>query len=247
MSLLLATFVASILSALEPGPDIVVAEIVGPVTIISAEGQEIVLADLYRFAGETADDPGLVWATQRLSELVQDQRLRSAIPSLPTDRYGRQRLHLILEDGRWLQEALLAEGAAVSAPWGGPNAIINGLDQAEQIARQQRLGFWRRRAVNIRVDKLDPSMEGRFVRAMGVVHKVTGTDRGIFLNFGDDYDTDTTVLVPKRSAQSLGGLRQLKQLTGKSVVARGALDWWNGPFLTIDRPGMLYAVPPSPP
>jgi micrococcal nuclease len=67
------------------------------------------------------------------------------------DKYGRLLAYLQLPDGRFLNEALLAEGCAYADPR-FPHSFFNKYQQLEASARSRKKGLWQ----NITADQLPP-------------------------------------------------------------------------------------------
>ncbi|MEM8840010.1 MAG: hypothetical protein AAGE89_18125, partial [Pseudomonadota bacterium] len=81
---------------------------------------------------------------------------------------------------------------------------------------------------------------GEFAIIEGRVRAVHETNRAVFLNFGDDWKTDFSVILTpqlaailEREAQSYGGFENLK------VQVRGYLDIYYGPSLKVEHEGQV--------
>ena len=73
------------------------------------------------------------------------------MPNPTRDKYGRLLAYLQLPDGRFLNEALLAEGCAYADPR-FPHSFFNKYQQLEASARSRKKGLWQ----NITADQLPP-------------------------------------------------------------------------------------------
>ncbi|MGF1606124.1 MAG: thermonuclease family protein [Rhodothalassiaceae bacterium] len=224
---------------LTPGPEIRVEAVTGPAQLRLVDGRVLVLAELHGFAPDERTEPALDWARQQLAALIGSDPVATAVDDAFQDRYGRLRAHLMTADGRWVQEVLLLQGAALLHPWDPPAAVLSRLRSAEAEARGARTGLWARRLSPYLAEAVPYQARGRFVIVRGRVHSVGRARRGTFVNFSDDYDSDFTVFVPSGQTRAFGGRRSFEAMIGQAVEARGVLHWWNGPFMRLDRPSLL--------
>jgi endonuclease YncB( thermonuclease family) len=88
------------------------------------------------------DEPLAAAARDRLRELVQGKSVRLVLEEEQRDHYGRWLAHLVLMDGRSVEEALIKDGlaSAIAIP---PNVgQWRRLFEAEGAARAARRGLW---------------------------------------------------------------------------------------------------------
>lgn len=228
-------------AGLARGPDIIVAAARGPAELELADGRRVMLAALLA-EPLPPDDPARERVRQRLAELTLDARVRAYADGPPRDRHGRLRAHLVTADGQWVQAVLLREGLALLAPWWPDRAVLAELQRAEARARATRAGLW---GGHWRVLTAEPPPRvetGRYSLIAGRVASVGRSQAGVYLNFGSDYRTDSTLFVPSGRLRAFGGMAGLRALEGRRVLARGMMDWWNGPFLRLDRPALLQTL-----
>lgn len=134
-----------------------------------------------------ADEPLAVAARSYLSRLLADQPV-TLVPDQEThDRYGRMLAHVLLPDGRSVQELLLEQGLAslIALP---PNLDrIERYQAAERRARTQRRGLWSHPYfAPVAAAQLDPGRTGfRFVR--GRVQRLGKSGRYIYLDLSDQF------------------------------------------------------------
>lgn len=69
---------------------------------------------------------------------------------------------------------------------------------------------------------------GEFVIVKGRVLSTFQTRQDLYLNFGENYKTDFTVRIPKRSWKFFGAMND------KEITVRGVLRDYNGPMIVID-------------
>ena len=81
---------------------------------------------------------------------------------------------------------------------------------------------------------------GRFALVEGRIRSIGERRERTYLNFGADWNTDLTITIPKRTWQTMRerGLTAAL-LRGRRVRARGMVEEWRGPAITIMAPEML--------
>ena len=222
-----------------PGADVVVAGATAAGTLLAADGTEIVLAGLaFRQATDEAGESGAaVHLGDALSRLGTGT-IRIAPEGAP-DRYGRLHANAYLPDGRWLQAELVAAGLAVARPDGGTAPCMQKLLTAESAARMAEAGLWA--DSNFRVKRADdPSLfmrNGIYDLVEGRVVSVGYGSRMVFLDFGRNFRTDFTVMVPNALVPRLldAGIA-VDSLKGRAVRVRGVIEDSGGPAIRIADP-----------
>jgi hypothetical protein len=119
----------------------------------------------------------------------------------------------------------------------------------EAAARGKGLGLWaagQARPLPAEPGALNERI-GSFVLVEGRVRSVGDRGARIYLNFGRAWSQDFTITLPKRTWGILTarGL-SAEALTGRRVRARGILEEWNGPALTISGAEMIEILGPEP-
>jgi endonuclease YncB( thermonuclease family) len=198
-------------------------------------------------AAAGAASPWADKASDALRRLVAGNCLIIQPDAPEIDRYNQLQAHLYREDGRWLQQALLQDGLA---------RVLPGLDAAERVramlpieaaARAARAGIWADPAYAVRT----PDSVGRDVGTLqlveGRVLKATRVGPRVYLNFGEDWRRDFTIVVPAAAmpAFARAGIN-LTGLAGQPVRVRGLVDDFNGAMIEIDRPEFLELLAPQP-
>ncbi|MET0547195.1 MAG: thermonuclease family protein [Caulobacterales bacterium] len=150
-------------------------------------------------------------------------------------------------DWVWLQQALLIAGAARVRTTPNDRAAAAHLFAAERSARAKAIGLWADPRFMIR-DAEDPAAllkeTGTFVLVEGLVHITAKTKDRVFLNFGDDYQTDFTASIPEEAWSAWpSGAPDLLSLKGAHVRVRGVLEDRNGPSLELTHPEQLELLP----
>ena len=107
----------------------------------------------------------------------------------------------------------------------------------------QGLGLWRlERYKPVAADDLErlKGLVGRFALIEGRVRSVGERQQRTYLNFGADWNTDLTITIPKRTWQTMRDRGvTAAHLRGRRVRARGMVEEWRGPAITIMAPEML--------
>lgn len=162
------------------------------------------------------------------------------------DRWGR--LPAIVEaesEGGPLDlgRGLVAAGLALVDAGEADRLCQPGLLAAEARARAFRLGLWRDDGYKpVAASDLDTLVRriGRFALVEGRIRSVGERARRTYLNFGADWSRDLTITIPQRVWASLRerGV-SAASLRGRRVRARGLVEEWRGPAITIMAPEML--------
>jgi endonuclease YncB( thermonuclease family) len=149
-----------------------------------------------------------------------------------------------------LAQALVGRGLAFVDPSGGAPFCRPDLFAVEAAARRQGLGLWADdgyKAISAaKTDRLR-SRVGHFVLVEGRIRSVGERRQRTYLNFGWNWSSDFTVVIPKRIWSALQG-RGLTGpgLTGRMVRVRGIVEDWQGPAMTVTLPEMLERVDKGP-
>ena len=227
-----------------------VAEIVDGDTLVLADGR------IVRLAGVEAPKTYLVRpgagveavaaAARRALERLAGGKQVAIRPAEPArDRHGRIRAELTLEDGTWLQQAMVDLGFVRVRPFTGEDSCLDVLRAGEREAREARRGLWREAEFSV-VSAYDPSLverKGLYVIVEGRVISVGHGDRVDFLNFGHVWRRDFTVLVGARAARRLAESgRSTDTMIGKRVRVRGIIEERGGPAIRLSVPGEIEVL-----
>ena len=165
-------------------------------------------------------------------------RLEPAKPRL--DRHGRRLAH-VFSGALWLQRELVARGLAVVAPPLVSRERARTLLALERRARRSEPGLWRRDGARPVPAERARSALDRFAIVEGVVVATARGFRHRFVNFGEDWREDFTVLL-RRGRLSRAFPRGA--LEGRRVRVRGWVFYRNGPAIELADP--LYLEPLGP-
>ena len=184
-------------------------------------------------------EPYAVQAKRRLEALVKanNDQVSLRIGELSHDRYGRVLAHLYDRKGTSLEEQLVSEGLAYHAVVAPNIALADCLTQAEQYARQQRIGLWKN-ATFTPAKKLN---RGGFTLVQGRIEKVQRNRGGVWLELG----RSVTVNIPLNALQYFTD-ETFEQWQGRTLKTRGWVSERKGQQkkyakwrLTVSYPSML--------
>jgi micrococcal nuclease len=243
-AILLAAFVAC--TAVADGPAVEargnVAEVLDGGTFVLADGRTIRLAALDvprsgpdRRIGDTA--------RAALVGMVAGQEIGLALNGAATDRYGRHFAHVTDASGRWVQAELVRQGLARVVVVADDKGPVGELLALEGAARAARRGLWA--LPHYRIVNVEDA--GRFIDSFqiveGTVREVARNGGRVFLNFGADWRSDFTILVPAgvRRQYAASGL-DLGTLQGRMVRVRGWIKARNGPMVEIARAEQIEVI-----
>lgn len=188
--------------------------------------------------GRTAE-PYAVKATRRLTALVKanNNHVSLRVAEQSHDRYGRVLAHLYSRDGTNLEEQLIAEGLAYHVVLAPNVALAECLAQAEQSARQQRVGLWKT-ASYLPAKELT---QGGFTLLQGRIQKVERNAGGVWLELGHS----VTVQIPLPALHYFDH-DSFAQWQGRTIKTRGWVTERQGQQnkyarwrLTVSHPSML--------
>ena len=161
-----------------------------------------------------SDEPFAVSARRRLQALVDasDGVVGLQLGAEPRDRYQRTLAHVYGRNGQSLEAQLLAEGLGWQVVVAPNNQLAACQHQAEQAAREARLGLWRNPAL---VAAADVRQAG-FAVLHGRVSDVARNRGGVWIELDD-----TLVLHIPAKLQAAFDWSRLQGLAGQQVQARG--------------------------
>ena len=202
-------------------------------------------------AGDVVDDaagggwPAAQHAKAALEGLVLGRSIELGFGERRSDRYGRLLAHAFTRaqagaDAVWVQGWMLERGLARAYSLDGQSSCIAELIAHERIAREAATGLWSQAAYAVRgaedVDGL-LALRGTFQVVEGKVHAVADARGTTFLNFGEDFRQDFTILIKSkaRRAMTVAGLEP-KNLADHRVRVRGWIERRGGPLIEIHHP-----------
>ena len=175
-----------------------------------------------------------------LADMTLDRALTLHPGTRPTDRWGRTLAQLVRDDGLWVQGEMLRLGWARVYTFPDNRQLAGDMLALEREARAARRGIWGHPYYAI----VTPDRAGRVINTFqlveGIVVDAAEVKGRVYLNFGPDWKTDFTVMVPARVRKTLA--RQGMDpagFKGRTVRVRGWLKEYNGPVIEMTHPEQL--------
>ena len=185
-------------------------------------------------------------AKAALEALVLGRRVRLFYGGRRVDRYGRRLAQLVRDDGLWVQGAMLARGLARVYSFADNRAGVPDMLAIERTARARNLGLWADPYYRIRTVAEAARSVGGFQIVEGTVRVATEVRGRLYLNFGDDWRTDFTILIDKRARRAFTWpWRSPGELDGRRIRVRGWVKRWNGPMIEVDHPEQIEMLDPE--
>jgi len=153
------------------------------------------------------------------------------------DRWGRRPVRLAFDPGLDFGETLVEEGLAIVDPGPGETLCQPELLAFEATARERGLGVWAGdgyKPISAGDAARLAGRIGRFALVEGRVHSVGERRQRTYLNFGTEWASDFTLIVPKPAWAALAA-RGLTAATlrGRTIRVRGILEEWQGTAITV--------------
>lgn len=217
-------------------------------TIALADGRVVRLAAIRAadlLAGRGADRATAQLAArarQTLADLVDGRLAELAALSPAPDRHGRF-LAQVVAGGLWLQAELLGRGLARVDPRPEDRAVAAALLASESAARADGRGLWS--LPSFRILSADEAARGidSFQLVEGRVRAVGRSGGRLWLNFGDDWRTDFTVLVPAAVRRLFApGALDPAEYAGTMIRVRGWIKSRNGPLIELTLPEQIEVI-----
>lgn len=178
-----------------------------------------------------------------LEALVAGKKLKLVFGGRRKDRYGRLLAHLITGDGVWVQGEMLKRGMAMVYSFPDNRSRVAGMLALERRARKAGLGIWGNAFYAVRKTGEALNHVGTFQLVEGRVRKATRVKGVLYLNFGEDWRTDFTVMIRAK------GFRLFKKagidpisFQGRRIRVRGWIRKWNGPMIEATHPEQIEVL-----
>ena len=179
-------------------------------------------------------------AKDALSDIILGKDVYLYYGGRKMDRYGRTLAHLFKKDGTWVQGEMLKTGMARVYSFADNRSIVDEMLAAEKQARNNKNGIWALNFYKIKPQEISENYLNSFQIISGKIIDVATVKSKTYLNFGDDYRSDFTIVVPWRVKKMFEKLDiNLTNLKGKNIFVRGWLKYYNGPSLDLTHPEQL--------
>lgn len=175
-----------------------------------------------------------------LSDIVLGKEVSLYYGGRKMDRYGRTLAHLFLNDGTWVQGEMLKSGMARVYSFADNRSIVSEMLEQEYHARLQNSGIWKLDFYKIKPQTESGNYTNSFQVISGRILDVAEVRSNTYLNFGDDYRNDFTIVVPNRVKKMFEKEDiNLTNLKDKNIFVRGWLKYYNGPSIDLSHPEQL--------
>jgi len=156
------------------------------------------------------------------------------------DRYGRTLAHLFTNDNIWVQGEMLKNGMARVYSFADNRSIVEEMLEEEYQARLQNRGIWELEYYKIKPQEESGKYTNSFQVISGRIRDVAEVRNNTYLNFGDDYRNDFTIVIPNRVKKMFQERDiNLTNLKDKNIFVRGWLKYYNGPSIDLSHPEQL--------
>jgi micrococcal nuclease len=177
-------------------------------------------------------------ARRALSSLVKGQKVKLQTGKEPRDHHNRLIAFATREDGTNVQEWMVREGWAMVYGFADNRDKLPPLLKLETQARAAKRGIWKHPYWQVKDAATLKVNEDRYLLMEGVPTGVAKVKNTWYINFDEDWKTDTTAQV------SAGDYRRFKKqdlskLVGKKLLLRGWVYERNGPMMDIVLPEQI--------
>lgn len=236
--------------AFEAGESHSVAEIIDGDSLRLSDGRVVKLSGIRapdappNVEGGTAESwPLGLEATGVVSTLVGDEQVILAYGDNRLDRHGRILAQVTNSKGQWLQGRLLQKGLARVESYPDNRAGVSEMLVLERQARAERRGLWRHPFYAVRRAEDAGEDIGSFQLIEGRVLKVAIVGGRAYLNFGEDWRSDFTLVIePAQRRQFEAEGLDPRLFEGRRVQARGWLGYRNGATINITHPEQIEVL-----
>lgn len=156
----------------------------------------------------------------------------------PKDRYGRRLVHVVRDDGVWLQQALLEAGLARVYTFPDNRKRIAQLLAFEDAARRARRGIWV--LPHYAVQRAETVQPGGFALVEGRVASQSRTNGPTYVNFGKTWKTDFTLRIQPDDRKRFG--TRMPDYRGKTLRVRGWVFEKDGPMIDVTHPEQIEVL-----
>ncbi|MCF3933370.1 thermonuclease family protein [Acuticoccus sp. M5D2P5] len=234
---LVALLAANVANAACFGPEepVEIAGIEGGSSLALTDGRTVRLADIRLDIAQIPTERAALLRARAEVEPVAFRPLEGG----DRDRYGRHLGDIVFKDtAESLRERMVSDGLAFVDPTDMSEGCLTALFEAERGAENDGVGLWAQPEAVF--DAAQPDLSryaGQYALVDGVVKSVGETKRNLYLNFGENFRTDFTVIVRRQDAERWEG--GFTARAGVGVRIRGVLEAWNGGLIRVEHPAQI--------
>ncbi len=234
--------------ALEIGDTATVASIVDGDTVILDDGREVRLVGIQAPKLPLGRKGFKKWpladaSAKALETLVMGRVVELRYGGRRIDRYRRLLAHLFVDGETWVQGELLGAGMARVYTFPDNRKLAAEMYEREKSARRKKRGIWSNAFYDLRGVNGVLRDVGTFQVVEGIVLKTARVRSRIYVNFGTDWRTDFTVVVPTKK---LGVFQSANtdplEMEGRRIRVRGWIKKWNGPMIDATHPEQIEII-----
>jgi endonuclease YncB( thermonuclease family) len=187
-------------------------------------------------------------AEAALSQLIEGRVACLALFEPRRDRYGRLLAQVYRDDGLWIQGELLRRGFARVHVTADTRPLASEMLAIENQARRAGEGLWRDPRFRVRSAAGAGRALGSFQLIEGrVVEAARRADRW-YLNFGEDWRSDFTVIIPAHALHDFAAAKvDPYALRARVIRVRGWVESFNGPMIEAVIPEQIEIIDESAP
>lgn len=238
---------------LSSNPLTITAEkVIDPLTFLGNDNH------IYRLAG--LDVPGVTSFTESniatqakewLEKAVAGQTLyiyQSRDLTARQNRMGHFPVHAVRKfDNTWLQGAMIEEGLARVLTSESMTEMAIPMLVAERKAREANKNLWADAQFKILSPEESLTVRNDIYIVEGTVKSAAINNNIVYLNFGDDWRKDFTIVVPAALRQKLSRANiDLLSFKDKKIRIRGFIESKNGPSITLTHFQQMELLEDSP-
>jgi micrococcal nuclease len=172
-----------------------------------------------------------------LLRLVEGRAICLLAPDRRQDRYGRLLAQVYRDDGLWVQGELLRLGLVRVLVTADARALASDMLAIEDDARRNRRGLWSNPRLRVRTVRELGRDLGSFQLVQGRVLDAERRGDRWYLNFGDDWRSDFTVMIPTHALPDFAKAKlDPYALKGGLIRVRGWVENLNGPMIEVVIP-----------
>jgi micrococcal nuclease len=250
-ALLIVLFIAALLRCY-PAVDygaIKVAQVIDGDTVILANNQKVryigldtpELTERTSTGFEYAPKPFAEEAREFNRSLVEGKVVRLEFDVVKKDKYGRLLAYCFVDD-KLVNAEILKNGLGMLYTMAPNVKYVEVLVRAQEQARAEELNLWSRDGV-FSFQEAGGHI-GELATVEGRVLKVKKTNAAVYLNFGQDYRTDFSVVIFKDGYRLFNEKKiDLEQdFKGRMVRASGLIKEYNGPEIIVRHPAQIEVI-----
>lgn len=219
-------------------------------TLVLDSGDRVRLLDINTPEGPHHGAPAEPFADearQYLDHMVNGRHVRLERGRMERDKYGRRLAHVYLDDGTWVNGALVRDGLAVAYTFADNHVKASDVLAAEKAARAEGKGLWSlsRWRVKDGATCCAANEMGMFQLVEGTVTGSGGDKAHVYLNFGPDYRTDFTVRIARKDFKNFkaAGIAKPQEFyKGKRVRVHGMVQPVYGAMVVASHPAQIEVL-----